>query len=109
MSRQARRIALAGVAAVVMTVPLVGSASAVGSVSASYDRHEVARTQVTVRATPGHLAIARRDVLHAGGQVLRWQPAVNGFVAQVPVTALDGLRSAPGIASINVLGALIHV
>jgi hypothetical protein len=103
MSRQARRIALAGVAAVAMTVPLVGSASAM-----SYDRHEVARTQVAVRATAGHLGLARTDVLRAGGQVVRWVPAINGFVAQVPITTVLGLRSAPGIASVVLVGALIQ-
>jgi hypothetical protein len=103
MSRLASRIALAAASTVAITLPLTGTASAM-----SFDRHEVARTQVTVRATPGHLAIARRDVLHAGGQVLRKLPAVNGFVAQVPVTALVGLSSAPGIASVDVVGALIR-
>jgi hypothetical protein len=103
MSRHASRIALAAAATVAITLPLTGTASAM-----SFDRHEVARTQVIVRATPGHLAIARRDVLHVGGQVLRRLPAVNGFIAQVPVTAVVGLSSAPGIASVHVLGALIR-
>jgi hypothetical protein len=103
MSRHASRIVLAAAATVAITLPLTGTASAM-----NFDRHAVARTQVTVRATPGHLAIARSDVLHAGGQVLRRLPAVNGFVAQVPVTALVGLSSAPGIASVKVLGPLIR-
>jgi hypothetical protein len=103
MSRHASRIALAAAATVAITLPLTGTASAM-----NFDRHAVARTQVTVRATPGHLAIARSDVLHAGGHVLRWLPAVNAFVAQVPVTAVVGLSSAPGIASVHVLGALIR-
>jgi len=103
MSRQASRIALAAAAVVAITVPLTGTASAM-----NYDRHQVARTAITVRATQGHLAIARLDVLRAGGQVTRWVPAVNGFVAQVPVTSVVALRSAPGIASVKVLGALIQ-
>src|SRR5664279_1582815 len=103
MARQAGRIALTGIAAVAMTMPLVAGASA-----ASYDRHEVARTQITVRATAGHLALARTDVLRAGGRLVRLAPAINGFVAQVPITAVPGLRKAPGIASIVILGPLIQ-
>lgn len=103
MSRHAGRIALTGVAAVAMTVPLVASASAM-----SYDRHEVARTQVTVRATAGHLALARTDVLRVGGRVVRPMPAINGFIAQVPITALLELRKAPGIVSVVVVGAPIQ-
>jgi hypothetical protein len=103
MPRQASRIALAAAATVAITVPLTGTAFAM-----SYDRHEVARTAVTVRATSGHLALARHDVMQAGGQIVRWLPAINGFVAQVPVTAVIGLRSAPGIAGISVQGALIR-
>jgi hypothetical protein len=102
MARHASRIALAAAAVVAITVPLTGTASAM-----NYDRHEVARTAITVRATSGHLGLARSDVLRAGGQVTRSLPAINGFVAQIPVTALDGLRGAPGIASVNVSGALI--
>lgn len=103
MPRQASRIALAAAAVVTITVPLTGTASAM-----NYDRHQVARTAITVRATPGHLAMARTDVLRAGGQVTRWLPAINGFVAQVPVTSVVRLRSAPGIVSVSVQGALIH-
>ena len=103
MSRQVGRIAFAGVAAVAMTVPLVASASAM-----SYDRHEVARTQVTVRATAGHLALARTDVLRVSGRVVRWAPAINGFLAQVPITAVLELRNAPGIASVVIVGAPIQ-
>ncbi|HEY5049437.1 MAG TPA: hypothetical protein VII50_00950 [Acidothermaceae bacterium] len=103
MPRQASRIALAAAATVAITLPLTGTASAM-----SYDRHVVARTAVTVKATPGHLALARKDVLQAGGQVVRWLPTSNGFVAQVPITAVVGLKSAPGIASVSVLGALIR-
>ena len=103
MPRQASRIALAAAAAVAITLPLTGSASAM-----SFDRHEVARTSVTVRATSGHLAMARADVLRAGGQVTRSMPSINGFVAVVPVTAVVGLRTAPGIVSVNVQGSLIR-
>ena len=103
MARQAGRIALTGIAAVAMSVPLLASASA-----ATYDRHEVARTQVTVRATTGHLALARIDVLRVGGKVVRTMPTINGFVAQVPVTALLELRKAPGIVSVVVVGAPIQ-
>jgi hypothetical protein len=103
MPRQASRIALAAAAAATITVPLTGTASAM-----SYDRHQVARTAITVRATSGHLALARHDVMEAGGQILRWLPSINGFVAQVPVTSVVGLRSAPGISSVSVLGALIR-
>jgi hypothetical protein len=103
MSRPTNRIALAAAAAVAITVPLTGTASAV-----SFDRHQVARTAITVRATSGHLALARHDVMQAGGQIVRWLPSINGFVAQVPVTSVVSLRSAPGIASVSVLGALIH-
>jgi len=103
MSRQASRIALAAAAAAAITLPLTGTASAM-----SYDRHEVARTAVTVKATSGHLALARKDVMQAGGQLVRWLPSINGFVAQVPVTAVVGLSSAPGIARVSVLGALIR-
>jgi hypothetical protein len=102
MPRQASRIALAAAAAVALTLPLTGTASAM-----SYDRHEVARTSVTVRATPGHLALARKDVTQVGGQLVRSLPAINGFVAQIPVTGVVSLRSAPGVASVNVEGALI--
>jgi hypothetical protein len=52
--------------------------------------------------------MARNDVLKAGGQVTRWLPAINGFVAQVPITSVVALRSAPGIASVIVQGALIR-
>ena len=103
MARQAGRIALTGIAAVAMSVPLLASASA-----ATYDRHEVARTQVTVRATTGHLALARIDVLRVGGKVVRTMPTINGFVAQVPVTALLELRKAPGIVSVVAVGAPIQ-
>jgi hypothetical protein len=103
MSRQASRTALAAAAMVVITVPLTGTASAM-----SYDRHQAARTAITVRATTGHLAMARSDVLRAGGEVTRWLPEINGFVAQVPVTSVVDLRRAPGIASVSVQGALIH-
>jgi hypothetical protein len=103
MPRQASRIVLAAAAMVAITVPLTGTASAV-----SYDRHQVARTAITVRATPGHLAMARNDVLKAGGQITRWVPSINGFVAQVPITSVVALRSAPGIVSVTVSGALIH-
>jgi hypothetical protein len=103
MSRRASRIALAAAAIVTITVPLTGTASAM-----SYDRHQVARTAITVRATQGHLAMARLDVLKAGGQVTRWLPAVNGFMAQVPVTSVVALRHAPGIVSVTTSGALIH-
>ena len=102
MPRQASRIVLAAAAVVTITVPLTGTASAV-----SYDRHQVARTAITVRATKGHLAMARNDVLKAGGQVTRWLPQVNGFVAQVPITSVVALRHAPGIVSVTVSGALI--
>ncbi len=74
----------------------------------TYDRHEVARTAVTVRATTGHVVMARNDVIRAGGQVTQWLPAINGFVAQVPVTSVAGLRKAPGIASVTVQGPLIR-
>jgi hypothetical protein len=103
MSRQASRIALAAAAMVAVTVPLTGTASAT-----NYDRHQSARTAITVRATQGHLVMARNDVLKAGGQVTRWLPAINGFVAQVPVTSVVALRSAPGIVSVTVQGALIR-
>ena len=103
MSKQASRIALAAAAMVTITVPLTGTASAMNS-----DRHQAARTAVTVRATSGHLALARRDVLQAGGQVTRWLPAINGFVAQVPVTSVVRLRKAPGIANVSVQGTLIR-
>jgi hypothetical protein len=103
MPRQASRIVLAAAAMVAITVPLTGTASAM-----SYDRHQVARTAITVRATPGHLVMARNDVLKAGGQVTRWMPSINGFVAQVPITSVVGLRTAPGIVSVTVSGALIH-
>jgi hypothetical protein len=103
MSRQASRIALAAAAMVAITLPLTGTASAM-----SFDRHTVARTAITVRATSGHLAVARNDVLRAGGEVTSWVPSINGFIAQVPVTAVVGLRTAPGIASISVQGALIR-
>jgi hypothetical protein len=103
MPRQASRIALAAAAIVAITVPLTGTASAT-----NYDRHQVARTAITVRATQGHLAMARNDVLKAGGQITRWLPAINGFTAQVPVTSVVALRSAPGIVSVNMSGALIH-
>jgi hypothetical protein len=103
MSRPASRIALAAAAMVAITVPLTGTASAM-----TYDRHQAARTAITVRATPGHLVMARNDVLTAGGQVTRWLPSINGFVAQVPVTSVVPLRSAPGIVSITVQGGLIH-
>ena len=103
MPRQASRIVLAAAAMLAITVPLTGTASAT-----SYDRHQVARTAITVRATQGHLTMARNDVLKAGGQVTRWLPAVNGFVAQVPITSVVALRSAPGIASVIVQGALIR-
>jgi hypothetical protein len=103
MPRQASRIVLAAAAMVAITVPLTGTASAM-----NYDRHQVARTAITVRATQGHLAMARLDVLRAGGQVTRWVPSINGFVAQVPVTSVIALRSAPGIVSVTVQGALIH-
>jgi len=102
MPRQASRIVLAAAAMVAVTVPLTGTASAV-----SYDHHQVARTAITVRATQGHLAMARNDVLKAGGQVTRWLPQVNGFVAQVPITSVVVLRRAPGIVSVTVSGALI--
>jgi hypothetical protein len=103
MSRQANRFVLAAAAAVAITLPLTGTASAM-----TLDRHEVARTFVTVVATTGHLAVARTDVMHAGGQVTRWVPSINGFVAQVPVTAVVGLRTAPGIASVSLQGDLIR-
>jgi hypothetical protein len=103
MPRQASRIALAAAAMVAITVPLTGTASAM-----NYDRHQVARTAISVRATQGHLAMARNDVLKAGGRVTRWVPSINGFVAQVPVTSVVALRSAPGIVSVTVQGALIH-
>jgi hypothetical protein len=103
MRRQASRIALAAAAAVALTLPLTGTASAM-----NLDRHVVARTSVTVRATPGHLAMARADVMRAGGQVTSWLPSVNGLVAQIPVPAVVGLRTAPGIVSVTVNGALIQ-
>jgi hypothetical protein len=103
MSRQASRIALAAAAIVAVTIPLTGTASAM-----SYDRHQVARTAITVRATQGHLSMARTDVMNAGGQVTRWLPSVNGFVALVPITSVAGLRTAPGIVSVTVQGALIQ-
>jgi hypothetical protein len=103
MPRHASRIALAAAAIVAITLPLSGTASAM-----TYDRHEVARTAIVVHATPGHLGVARKDVTQAGGQVGRWLPSINGFAAQIPVTALDGLRSAPGIAGVDVQGALIR-
>lgn len=103
MPRQASRIALAAAAAAAITVPLTGTASAM-----NYDHHEVARTSVIVRATTGHVVVARNDVIRAGGQVVRWLPTINGFVAQVPVTAVVGLRTAPGIVSVTVQGALIR-
>jgi hypothetical protein len=103
MSRQASRFALAAAATVAITLPLTGTASAM-----THDRHEVARTAITVTATSGHLALARKDVLQAGGQVMRWLPTTNGFVAQVPITALVGLSSAPGIANVSVMGSLIR-
>ena len=100
---QAGRIALAGAAAIAMSVPLVATASAM-----SYDRHEVARAQIAVRATAGQLALAKTDVLKAGGQVVRLAPAINGFVAQVPITSVAGLRKASGIASVVILGPLLQ-
>jgi hypothetical protein len=103
MPRQASRIVLAAAAMVAITVPLTGTASAM-----SYDRHQVARTAITVRATQGHLVMARNDVLKAGGQVTRWMPSINGFIAQVPTTSVAALRTAPGIVSVTVSGALIH-
>jgi hypothetical protein len=103
MPRQASRIALAAAAAVALTLPLTGTASAM-----SLDRHVVARTSVTVRATSGQLAMAHTDVLRAGGQVTRWVPSIYGFVAQIPVPAVAGLRTAPGIVSVTVSGALIQ-
>lgn len=103
MPRKVSRIALAAAAVIAMSAPLTGTASAM-----SYDRHEVARASVIVRATSGHLVLARRDVTRVGGRVTRSMPEINGFVAQVPVTALDRLRSAPEIASVTVQGTLIR-
>jgi hypothetical protein len=103
MPRRASRIVLAAAAMIAITVPLTGTASAM-----SYDRHQVARTAITVRATQGHIVMARNDVLKAGGQVTQWLPSINGFVAQVPTTSVVALRSAPGIKSVTVSGALIH-
>jgi hypothetical protein len=103
MSRHAGRIALAAAAIVAITVPLTGTASAM-----SYDRHQVARTAIIVQATQGHLPMARIDVLKAGGQVTKWLPDINGFTAQVPVTSVVALRSAPGIVSVTLSGSLIQ-
>ena len=103
MSRQTSRIALAAAAMVTITVPLTGTASAM-----SFDRHQVARTAITVRATQGHLTMARLDVLKAGGQVTRWLPLINGFIAKVPITSVAALRHAPGIVSVTISGSLIH-
>lgn len=103
MPRYASRIVLAAAATVAITLPLTGTSSATTS-----QRHEVARTAVTVRATTGHIVMARNDVIRAGGQVTQWLPAINGFVARVPVTSVGGLRKAPGIVSVTVQGPLIH-
>ncbi len=103
MPRQASRIALAAAATVAITLPLTGTSSAMSS-----QRHQAARTAITVRATSGHLRMARNDVIRAGGQVTRWLPAINGFIAQVPTTSVVALRSAPGIAGVIVQGALIR-
>lgn len=109
MTKQARRavgragtVAAGAIAAIAMALPLAGTASA-----AQYDMHASMQTQIIVKATSGHIAQARHDVADAGGHVVTGRPVANGFYAQVPVMAVAGLRHAPGIASVAIVGPVI--
>jgi hypothetical protein len=96
------RAAGAMIAAFVVVLPLSGVAAA-----AEHDRHASMQTEIIVRATAGQLVLAHRDVIAAGGHVVSGRPVANGFHAQVPVSAVAGIRHARGISSVVVVGEVI--
>ena len=94
-------IAVAAVATAVL--PLAGTAAA-----AAYDRHASMQTEVMVKAQSGQLVLARHDVTWVGGRVVSGRAVTNGFLAQIPVTAVASLRHAPGVASVTIVGSAIN-
>jgi hypothetical protein len=91
--RTIRLLALA-VLAVVMVALLPPAA---GTASSADD----GRLSVIVRAEPGALTVAAREVERLGGQVGRQLRVINGFTAQLPPGQIDRLASSPGILSVT--------
>lgn len=54
-----------------------------------------------VRAEPGDLATAAREVERLGGQVGRQLRVINGFTAQLPPGQVDRLAGSPGVVSVT--------
>ena len=105
---RAARVALtAGVVAIVVTLlagPLlgapalaapgvgVGAGAGAGAGGAGAGGH----AKVIVMASPGFEAAAERAAVRVGGRVLRRLGVIDGFVVDVPASAVPGLRSLPG-------------
>jgi serine protease AprX len=56
---------------------------------------------VIVRAEPGALAVAAREVERLGGEVGRQLRVINGFTAQLPTSQVDRLAGSSGIVSVT--------
>jgi hypothetical protein len=106
MKQPRRAIGRAGLFA---AATITACAMALGgtATAAERDQHASMQTQIIVKATPGHLVQAHRDVVAVGGRAVTGRPITNGFFAQVPVMAVASLRHAPGIVSIVITGSTI--
>lgn len=95
------RTALGMLAAVSLVLPLSGTALA-----ADPNRHTGVEATVVVRATSGHIAQARADVVHLGGNVGASLPKINGFQARIPLRVMSRLQHSPGIATVTQVGVI---
>lgn len=92
-----RTIRLLAVAVAVLVVAAMLPAVA-GRASSAADGPPVS---VIVRAEPGALEAAARQVERFGGQVGRQLSVINGFSASVPTSAMGRLATAPAVRSVT--------
>ncbi len=88
----ARTVRLLAVAVLVMV--LVAMLAAVVGTASPADGQRVG---VIVRAEPGALVAAARQVARLGGQIGRQLRVINGFTAQVPAGQVGRLSAGPGV------------
>jgi serine protease AprX len=92
-ARTSRLLAVAVLAVVLVALlpPAAGTASSAGD----------GRVSVIVRAEPGALAVAAREVDRLGGQVGRQLRVINGFTALVPAGQVGRLHGSPAVSSVT--------
>ena len=93
-----RTIRLLAVAVAVLVVAAAMLPAVAGGASSAADGPPVS---VIVRAEPGALEVAARQVERFGGQVGRQLSVINGFSASVPTSAMGRLATAPAVRSVT--------